>query len=234
MSTKTPASDHISPPPTPRCRRRTPFPFGIPPRPGLPASHALFLPRGCGGDDFCVFLGSPEMLPLPPFAQLSGDAGYRAVLWEFRVQPLVLGLRASSCLLFQHPSPPAVPAWAAAMLFAPTLVPRDNLRHPLSKSWPNPVPVEDARALPPCGLDHRSLCRWRSVTWGGGSPLPGQNLGGTESPNMPPLPPLPCRAGSRRARGRRAAAFPTLHNFHFNGFSSFFFLCCMSASIFHS
>lgn len=69
---------------------------------------------------------------------------------------------------------------------------------------------------------------------GGCSPLPGQNLGGTESPNMPPLPPLPCRAGSRRARGRRAAAFPTLHNFHFNGFSSFFFLCCMSASIFHS
>lgn len=178
MSTKTPASDHISPPPTPRCRRRTPFPFGIPPRPGLPASHALFLPRGCGGDDFCVFLGSPEMLPLPPFAQLSGDAGYRAVLWEFRVQPLVLGLRASSCLLFQHPSPPAVPAWAAAMLFAPTLVPRDNLRHPLSKSWPNPVPVEDARALPPCGLDHRSLCRWRSVTWGGVFPPAWPKFGG--------------------------------------------------------
>lgn len=44
-------------------------------------------------------------------------------------------------------------------------------------------------------------------------PLPIQKLGGHREPYHPPV---PCRAG-----GRRAAAFLTLYNFHFNGFSFF-------------
>lgn len=107
------------------------------------------------------------------------------------------------------------------MLFVPTRVPWDNLWRLLGKSWPNPVPVEDAGGSPTqFGL--LDPMPQEIVTWGGGFPLCGQNVRGTEIPNA--CPSLLCPAET----GRRAAAFPTLHNFHFNGFSFFFSLLCVS------
>lgn len=191
----------------PRCCRRTPF--RVPP--SLPASHALFLPAACGGDDFCGFLGCPEMLPLLPVERrrwvLRRSAGIRGsalVLGALRI--FLLALSASF-----SPSSGSRDAFCAHSC---------PLGQPLASPWQE---LAKSGACGGCrGLPHPQFglldpMPQEIVTWGGGFPLCGQNVRGTEIPNARPS--LLCPAET----GRRAAAFPALHNFHFNGFSSFFF-----------
>lgn len=80
-------------------------------------------------------------------------------------------------------------------------------------------------------LSSQIWCLWRmsealpTMVWSTGPHASGDVTQGAVPPAHPkargaqralPPRPMPCRAG-----GRCAAAFPTLHNFHFNGFSFF-------------